>query len=112
MGVIKMGMYGTDVIVNKREFEDICMSALRYALYRHTYVLDSTLMFIETYANEVMSNRVWNVIYRDVNERLNNWYDNDDNLWKLDFERIKIFKDWLVEYGKEYGYCDKEYEYE
>ena len=107
MSVVNIG-YGssTCVLVEKREFEDICISALRYCLYRHTYILDSTLCFIEHHSNEVMSKRVFNIMLDDVNTRLENWNDDDNNILLMnDYERIKIFKDWLVEYGKEYGYC-------
>ena len=106
MSVVNIG-YGssTHVLVEKREFEDICISALRYCLYRHTYILDSTLCFIERHSNEVMSKRVWNVMFHDVNNRLRDWSSTDDELWMNDYERIKIFKDWLVAYGESYGYC-------
>ena len=71
MSVVNIG-YGssTCVVVEKREFEDICISALRYCLYRHSYILDSTLGFIERHSSEVMSKRVWNVMFHDVNNRL------------------------------------------
>lgn len=110
MSVVNIG-YGssTCVVVEKREFEDICISALRYCLYRHSYILDSTLDFIEKHSDEVMSKRVWNVMFHDVNNRLRDLSSTDDELWKFDYERIKIFKDWLVAYGENYGYCSKEY---
>ena len=106
MSVVNIG-YGSSacVVVEKREFEDICISALRYCLYRHTYILDSTLGFIERHISEVMSKRVWNIMLHDVNNRLRDWSSTDDELGKFDYERIKIFKDWLVAYGENYGYC-------
>lgn len=106
MGVVNID-YGssTHVLVGKREFEDICISALRYCLYRHSYILDSTLDFIEKHGDEVMSKRVWNIMLHDVNNRLRDWSNTDGELWMNDYERIKIFKDWLVEYGESYGYC-------
>ena len=105
MSVVNIGYgSGTCVVVDKREFEDICISALRYCLYRHSYVLDSTLGFIEKHRSEVMSKRVFNIMLHDVNNRLMDWSSIDDELGKFDYERIKIFKDWLVEYGEEYGY--------
>ena len=110
MSVVNIG-YGssTCVVVEKREFEDICISALRYCLNKHSYILDSTLCFIEKHSDEVMSKRVWNIMFHDVNMRLENWHDADNTLWTYDYERIKIFKDWLVEYGENYGYCSEEY---
>lgn len=109
MSVVNIGYdYSTCVVVEKREFEDICISALRYCLYRHSYILDSTLGFIERHSSEVMSKRVFNVMLHDVNTRLENWSNNSDELWMNDYERIKIFKDWLVDYGENYGYCSEE----
>lgn len=108
MSVVNIG-YGssTFVVVEKREFEDICISALRYCLDKHSYILDSTLDFIEHHSSEVMSRRVFNIMLHDVNNRLRDCSSNDE-LWKFDYERIKIFKDWLVEYGESYGYCCEE----
>ena len=60
-------------------------------------------------ACEVMSKRVFNIMFHDVNNRLMDWSSTDGKLWKFDYERIKIFKDWLVAYGESYGYCNKEY---
>ena len=106
MSVVNIGYdSSTCVVVGKREFEDICISALRYCLYRHSYILDSTLGFIERHSSEVMSKRVWNIMFHDVNNRLEDWSSTDGELWKFDKERIKIFKDWLVAYGENYGYC-------
>lgn len=103
-----MGEYGfltsENVSVNKRELEDIVISAMRYALYRHTYVLDSTCYFVRVYAEELITERVYSVILHDVENRLKDWRANEDDMWRNDKIYIETFKDWLVKYGQEREY--------
>lgn len=101
-----INIMGETVTVNRRDFEDICISALRYALYRHTYVLDATITFIMENADSIFNERVFGVILRDVDERIREWSRDDHYqlLYQMDYEYIKSFKDWMVKYGEEKGY--------
>ena len=101
-----INMMNETVTVNKRDFEDICISALRYALYRHTYVLDATIDFIMDNAANIFNERVFGVMLNDVEERLNSWSRDEHSqlVHQMDYECIESFKDWMVNYGKEKGY--------
>ena len=101
-----INMMGETVAVNRRDFEDICISALRYALYRHTYVLDATIDFIMENADSIFNERVFGVMLRDVDERLREWTRDEhfQLVHQMDYECIESFKDWMVNYGKEKGY--------
>ena len=101
-----INMMDSTVAVNRRDFEDICICALRYALYRHTYVLDATIDFIMTNADGIFNERVFAVMFRDVNERIIHWATDEPNsgAFQMDLDCIKSFKDWMVKYGKEKGY--------
>ena len=107
---MSMDVYGIEglktVTVNKRDFEDICISALRYALYRHTYVLDATITFIIENADSIFNERVFGVMLRDIDERIREWSRDESFafMFQMDYECIKSFKDWMVKYGEEKGY--------
>lgn len=94
---------GEMVTVNRHAFEDICISALRYALYRHTYVLDATITFIIKNADSIFNERVFGVMLRDIDERIREWSRDEHYqlVYQTDYECIKSFKDWMVNYGKE-----------
>ena len=98
-----INIMGETVTVNRRDFEDICISALRYALYRHTYVLDATIDFIMTNADNIFNERVFGVMLRDVNERLREWTRDEhfQLVHQMDYECIESFKDWMENYGEE-----------
>lgn len=100
-----------NINVDKHAFEDICISALRYALYRHTYVLDATIDFIMTYHDAIINERVYGVMLRDIKERLDGWARDEHFLLThmMDYECIEAFRDWMVNYGKEKGYSNVEY---
>lgn len=66
------------------ELRDIVISALRYSLYRHTYVLSQTIDFIIN-NQRMFDDRMINVILHDIKERLE---DND----LKDFERKDILR--------------------
>ena len=102
-----INMMNETVTVNRCDFEDICISALRYALYRHTHVLDATIDFIMTNADGIFNERVFGVMLRDVFERLREWTRDEhfQLVFQMDYECIESFKDWMVKYGEEKGYC-------
>lgn len=74
------------------DLRDIVISALRYALYRHTYMLDLTCDFIKN-NSRMFNERMLNVMLRDIEKRL-----EDHDL--KDFERASIeeLKNFLESY--------------
>ena len=80
------------MIENNDEFKNIIISAFRYAIGRHTYILDETLEFIEEHP-QIINERVKYVMLRDIDNRLSEW----DGLWEMDKERIIEFQKWLLE---------------
>ena len=80
------------ILENNSEFKNIIISAFRYAIGRHTYILDETLEFIEEHP-KVIDERVKYVMLREIDSRLSEW----DNWWEMDKERIIEFQKWLLE---------------
>ena len=80
------------ILNNNSEFKNIIISAFRYAIGRHTYILDETLEFIEEHP-KVIDERVKYVMLREIDNRLSEW----DGLWEMDKERIIEFQKWLLE---------------
>jgi hypothetical protein len=80
------------ILENNAEFKNIIISAFRYAIGRHTYILDETLEFIEEHP-KVIDERVKYVMLREIDSRLSEW----DNCWEMDKERIIEFQKWLLE---------------
>lgn len=80
------------ILENNSEFKNIIISAFRYAIGRHTYILDETLEFIEEHP-KVIDERVKYVMLREIDSRLSEW----DNHWEMDKERIIEFQKWLLE---------------
>ena len=94
-------IYGEDY-----EFEDMILCAVRYALYRKTYVLEEVTSWVRHNAHILDGNkRMYDVMMRDVKECLH-YYEtfvlgfNDD----IDYNQVLSFKNWLLEFGKGYGW--------
>ena len=81
------------ILNNDDSFKNIIISAFRYAICRHTYILDETLEFIEEHS-QVIDERVKYVMLRDIDNRLSEW---DAGCWEFDKERIIEFQKWLLE---------------
>ena len=81
------------ILNNDDTFKNIIISAFRYAIGRHTYILDETLEFIEEHS-QVIDERVKYVMLRDIDNRLSEW---DAGCWEFDKERIIEFQKWLLE---------------
>ena len=77
------------------QFRDIVICALRYALPRHTYIVDEICEWIEEH-HQVLDDRMLIVMKRDVEEQLM-YYDEIgvDAISEIDYKRIKKFYDWL-----------------
>lgn len=80
------------ILNNNSEFKNIIISAFRYAIGRHTYILDETLEFIEEHP-KIIDERVKYVMLREIDNRLSEWDDH----WEMDKERIIEFQKWLLE---------------
>lgn len=80
------------ILDNDDTFKNIIISAFRYAIGRHTYILDETLEFIEEHPT-LIDERVKYVMLRDIDNRLSEW----DNHWEFDKERMIEFQKWLLE---------------
>lgn len=79
------------------EFKDIIISALRYAIPRHTYIVDSTCSWIEQHPY-ILDDRMISVMMRDVKAQLKRYEkDGIDSVTKTDYRRLKAFYQWLCD---------------
>lgn len=77
------------------EFRDMIICALRYALPRHTYVVDEVCSWIEKHPT-ILDQRMINVMLKDVKEQLRFYNKNGvDSISEIDFKRLKSFYYWL-----------------
>lgn len=79
-------------LINDYQFQDIVISALRYALYRHTYILDETIDWIKN-NNIVINERVKQVMLNDIERRF-----DDGGLEIYERDRLAYFRDWLIKF--------------
>lgn len=102
-----MGLKFTDVagdtyVKLDRDLKDILISALRYALPRHTYIVDLTCSYIKSHA-EFLDDRVIAVMLRDIDEYLHSYKDSDwdklPGMYKCDVETIEDLRRFLEDYA-------------
>ena len=82
------------IIKNQYDFQDIVISALRYALGRRTYITLSTVDFIKEYP-EIIDERVKQVMLRDLEDYFEDrkkWEYKDD---ECDYQVWLSLKNWL-----------------
>lgn len=79
-------------LVNDYQLQDIVISALRYALYRHTYIFDETLSWIRN-NNIVINERIRQVMLNDIEKRFD---DGDFVLGER--EGLAYFREWLLKF--------------
>lgn len=82
------------IIKNKYDFQDVVISALRYALGRKTYITKSTVDFVKEYP-EIIDKRVKQVMLRDLNNYFEDrikWEYKDD---ECDYQVWLSLKIWL-----------------
>ena len=79
-------------LVNDYQLQDIVISALRYALYRHTYIFDETLSWIRN-NNIVINERIRQVMLNDIEKRFD---DGDFVLGER--ESLICFREWLLKF--------------
>lgn len=77
-------------LINDYQFQDIVISALRYALYRHTYILEETINWIRN-NKKIINNRVKQVMLNDIERRF-----DDEKLEIYEYQSLKSFRDWLI----------------
>lgn len=90
-----------------RDFKDICICALRYALPRHTYAVEEVCSFIKKHANDILDKRVISVILRDIEEQLDYYNFHVVEMvgkynWQCDKDCIEDLKEFLISYDKLY----------
>ena len=73
-------------------FQDMVISALRYALYRHTYIFNEILSWI-THNSEIINQRLKQVMLNDIERRF-----DDRDLQYNEFSELTLFRDWLMNY--------------
>lgn len=88
-----------------RDFRDICVCALRYALGRHTYVVEEVCSFIKDNPTLILDKRTVGVMLRDIELQLCVYENNiDEGEFKYshqcDLDCIKDLKEFLISYGK------------
>lgn len=85
-----------------RDFKDIVISALRYAIPRHTYIVDETCEFIKNNADLILDDRVIAVMLRDLNDQLDyykaTWDEGVATMWRCDYDTLDDLRRFLEDY--------------
>lgn len=77
------------------DFKDIILSALRYAIPRHTYIVDSTCSWIEEHPH-VLDQRMIGVMMQDVKAQLKRYErEGIDSVIAPDYNRLTAFYQFL-----------------
>ena len=84
---------------NNYALQNIVISALRYALPRHTYIVSETCDFIMEHG-ALLDERVINVMLRDIEVALS----CPNRLYECDIEKIEQLKKFLEVRLRMYGY--------
>lgn len=79
-------------VINDYQFQDMIISALRYALYRHTYIFEETLSWIKN-NNIVINERVRQVMLNDIKKRF-----DDGDLVLGERDNLIYFREWLLRF--------------
>ena len=73
------------------DFKDIIISALRYAIPRHTYIVDSTCSWIEAHPH-LLDSRMVGIMKQDVKKQLKYYQSvGVDSITEVDYNRLKAF---------------------
>ena len=79
-------------VINDYQFQDMIISALRYALYIHTYIFEETLSWIKN-NNIVINERVRQVMLNDIEKRF-----DDGDLVLGERDNLIYFREWLLRF--------------
>lgn len=107
MEVIKVkDIYGeAGYIKVDRDFKDMMISALRYAIPRHTYMVDMTCEYIKNNAELILDDRVIAIMLRDINDHLDYckvaWKDGVVTTWQCDYDTLDDLRGFLEDYVTE-----------
>ena len=89
------------------EFEDVILCAFRYAININTYVVEEITSWVRNNSHLLDGNkRMYDVMLRDLNNVLDG-YTHDGPIQSIamtDYETLVAFKNWLLEFGKGYGW--------
>lgn len=103
MEIIKMSDYiPKGYIKADRDFKDMIISALRYALPRHSYIVDMTCEYIKKHADIILDNRVIGVMTRDISDYLERQIDKSvPSSWQSDYDTLEDLRRFLEDYDVE-----------
>ena len=77
------------------DFKDIVINALRYAIPRHTYIVDVTCSWIEAHPY-LLDERMVGIMKQDVKKQLKHYQQvGTDSITEIDYNRLKAFYVWL-----------------
>jgi len=79
-------------LINDYQLQDMIISALRYALYRHTYIFEETLSWIKN-NNIVINEGVRQVMLNDIEKRF-----DDGDLVLGERDNLICFREWLLKF--------------
>ena len=104
MEVIKMDKVHREAGYIKADsnFKDMIISALRYAMGRHTYIVDVTCEYIKNNADLILDDRVISVMLRDLNDQLDyykaTWDEGVATMWRCDYDTLDDLRRCLEDY--------------
>ena len=82
-----------------RDFKDMIISALRYAIPRHSYIVDMTVEYIKKNADLILDDRVVAIMMRDLNEHLGSVEYNPVPSWlQYDVDLLEDLLNFLEDY--------------
>lgn len=88
-----------------RDFKDMMISALRYAIPRHSYIVDMTCEYIKNNAELILDDRVISIMLRDLNDQLDyyrrTWNDGNATMWGCDYDTLDDLRRFLEDYDVE-----------
>lgn len=86
-----------------RDFKDMMISALRYAMTRHTYIVDMACEYIKDNAGSILDDRVIAVMLRDLNDQLDYYKrsmeSNPTTMWRCDYDTLEDLRGFLEDYA-------------
>lgn len=88
-----------------RDFKDMMICALRYAIPRHTYMVDMTCEYIKNNAELILDDRVIAIMLRDLNEQLDYYKRSEESnptiMWRCDYDTLDDLRRFLEDYDIE-----------
>lgn len=82
-------------------FEDVLLCAFRYAIGRHTYVVEEVCEFFKK-NNHLISKRMFSVMIHDLDVQIEEYekFEDDSANVRMDLETLRNFKKFLVHVEK------------